>query len=209
MRSLLLGVVENGTGKLAKIDSVAIGGKTGTSKLIVNGKYSDDKYYSSFIGFYPADKPQLVCYVLINEPKGKYYGGVVAAPVFKNILGRILSLEKIDQHQPVLQTDIKSVRNEPLDHKTESLTYKTESTGNFNKSENIFISDENQVVMPDLRGKTIKEALVILNEMGIHFRISGNGVVIEQSIVPGSPIKNKKTCLLTCSQVVTTGVRIY
>jgi cell division protein FtsI (penicillin-binding protein 3) len=209
MRSLLLGVVENGTGKLAKIDSVAIGGKTGTSKLIVNGKYSDDKYYSSFIGFYPADKPQLVCYVLINEPKGKYYGGVVAAPVFKNILGKILSLEKIDQHQPVLENDIKSVRNEPLDHKIESLTYKTESTGNFNKSENIFISDDNQVVMPDLRGKTIKEALVILNEMGIHFRISGNGVVIEQSIVPGSPIKNKKTCLLTCSQVVTTGVRIY
>jgi cell division protein FtsI (penicillin-binding protein 3) len=209
MRKLLLGVVENGTGKMAKIDSLSIGGKTGTSKLIVNGKYSDDKYYSSFIGFYPAEKPQFVCYVLINEPKGKYYGGVVAAPVFKDIVKRILSLEKIDQHQPALQTDIKTVKNEMPDHKSESLTYKIESEKSLSESENTFISDNNQILMPDLRGKTIKEALLILNEMGIRFSISGSGVVIEQSIVPGGPIKNKKTCLLTCSQVVTTGARIY
>jgi cell division protein FtsI (penicillin-binding protein 3) len=209
MRKLLRGVVENGTGKMAKIDSLSIGGKTGTSKLIVNGKYSDDKYYSSFIGFYPAEKPQFVCYVLINEPKGKYYGGVVAAPVFKDIVKRILSLEKIDQHQPALQTDIKTVKNEMPDHKSESLTYKIESEKSLSESENNFISDNNQILMPDLRGKTIKEALLILNEMGIRFSISGSGVVIEQSIVPGGPIKNKKTCLLTCSQVVTTGARIY
>lgn len=209
MRKLLLGVVENGTGKMAKIDSFAIGGKTGTSKLIVNGKYSDDKYYSSFIGFYPVDKPQLVCYVLINQPMGKYYGGLVAAPVFKDIVSRILSLEKVDVHQPVIKTDIKTVKNEMLDHKSESLNYKIESARSLSENENIFISDNNQILMPDLRGKTIKEALLILNEMGIHFSISGNGVVIEQSIVPGSPIKNKKTCLLTCSQVVTTGARIY
>jgi cell division protein FtsI (penicillin-binding protein 3) len=209
MRKLLRGVVENGTGKMAKIDSLSIGGKTGTSKLIVNGKYSDDKYYSSFIGFYPAEKPQFVCYVLINEPKGKYYGGVVAAPVFKDIVKRILSLEKIDQHQPALQTDIKTVKNEMPDHKSESLTYKIESEKSLSESENTFISDNNQILMPDLRGKTIKEALLILNEMGIRFSISGSGVVIEQSIVPGGPIKNKKTCLLTCSQVVTTGARIY
>jgi membrane peptidoglycan carboxypeptidase len=164
MRSLLLGVVENGTGKMAKIDSLTIGGKTGTSKIIVNGKYSDDKYYSSFIGFYPVDKPQLVCYVLINQPMGKYYGGLVAAPVFKDIVSRILSLEKVDDHQPVLKTDIKTVKNEMLDHKSESLNYKIESARGLSESENIFISDNNQILMPDLRGKTIKEALLILNE---------------------------------------------
>ena len=209
MRKLLKGVVDNGTGKMAKIDSVAIGGKTGTSKLIVNGKYSDDKYYSSFIGFYPVDKPQLICYVLINEPKGKYYGGAVAAPVFKNILSRILPLEKIDEQHPVLENDTKTVQIETPDNKQGSITYKLESERNFNESENIFVSDNNQVVMPDLRGKTIKDALLILNEIGVHFRINGSGVVIDQSMAPGSSIKQKNTCVLTCSQTVTSGARIY
>ena len=63
--------------------------------------------------------------------------------------------------------------------------------------------------MPDLRGKTIKEALLILNELGVHFRINGSGVVIDQSMAPGSSIKQKNTCVLTCSQTVTSGVRIY
>ena len=63
MRNILQGAVEKGTGKQAKIDSLTIGGKTGTSKLVVNGKYSDNQYYSSFVGFYPADKPKdsLLC----------------------------------------------------------------------------------------------------------------------------------------------------
>ena len=209
MRNLLQGVVDNGTGKMARIDSVAIGGKTGTSKLVVNGKYSDDKFYSSFIGFYPVNKPQLVCYVLINEPKGKYYGGLVAAPMFKNILSRILSLEKIDKQHPVMENDIKTVQKELPDHKQESISYKLKSTKNFSENENIFISDNNQAVMPDLRGKTIKEALLVLNELGVRFNISGSGVVVEQSITPGSLINGKKTCVLTCSQVVTTGARIY
>ena len=209
MRKLLLGAVENGTGKMARIDSVAIGGKTGTSKIIVNGKYSYDKYYSSFVGFCPADNPQLVCYVLINKPNGNYYGGLVAAPVFKNIVSRILSLENNNEHQPVLKNDLRTVHHEKSDYTEEFLVNKIVSEENLTESENIFVSENMRNVMPDLRGKTVKEAVLTLNELGLRFSISGNGVVIEQSIAPGSSVKNKKTCILTCSQVIKMGARIY
>jgi cell division protein FtsI (penicillin-binding protein 3) len=209
MRRLLLGVVEKGTGKMAKIDSLVIGGKTGTSKIIVNGKYSDDLYCSSFIGFYPVDSPQIVCYVLINKPKGHYYGGLVAAPVFKNIVERIFALEKIKSGKPILNTDIKTVNSEMQDVKEELVSYDLRSVKHLSESKNIFISDNSRNIMPDLKGKTLKEALLILNQMGILCSISGSGVVIEQSIVPSSAVKNRKTCRLTCSQVSTAGARIY
>ena len=210
MRKLFKGVVENGTGKLAKIDSIEIGGKTGTSKIIVNGKYSDDKYYSSFIGFYPVEKPELVCYILINEPKGKYYGGLVAAPVFKEIVSRIVALnQNSGLLQPVKEMEIKSVNNTSVDDGSESIVQGLNSDVNNQSSNNLFISDDMKNIMPDLKGKTIKEALMFLNDLGVRFSISGSGVVIEQSISPGSTINSKKTCILKCSQVVTTGARIY
>jgi len=63
--------------------------------------------------------------------------------------------------------------------------------------------------MPDLRGKTIKEAVLILNEKGVKWRLSGTGVVIEQSIPPGNIINKRMTCSLNCSQMITNGARIY
>jgi beta-lactam-binding protein with PASTA domain len=63
--------------------------------------------------------------------------------------------------------------------------------------------------MPDLRGKTIKEALLMLNDLGIKWSVSGSGVVTEQSISPGNTINKKKTCFLTCSQISPTGARVY
>jgi cell division protein FtsI/penicillin-binding protein 2 len=209
MRKLFKGVVENGTGKLAKIDSIEIGGKTGTSKIIVNGKYSDNKYYSSFIGFYPVEKPELVCYVLINEPKGNYYGGLVAAPVFKEIVSRIVALNQNSGSQPVKEMEIRSVNNKSVEDGSESIVQGLNSDINSQSSNNLFISDDMKNIMPDLKGKTIKEALMLLNDLGVRFSISGSGVVVEQSISPGTTLNFKKTCFLKCSQVVTAGARIY
>ncbi len=209
MRSLLLGAVEKGTGKQAKIDSISIGGKTGTSKIIVNGKYSSSQYYSSFIGFCPADYPSLVCYVLINKPKGHYYGGLVSAPVFRNILSRIYNLEKgkYDHSKPANDIKIAAI----VDHQTENqyMNYELQQDNGKEESQNIFVADNKMNVMPDLRGKTIKEALLILNSLGIKWTISGSGVVVEQSIPSGQEINKRKTCILTCSQIGTTGTRIY
>lgn len=209
MRSLLLGAVEKGTGKEAKIESLAIGGKTGTSKVIVEGKYSNSDFYSSFIGFYPANNPSMVCYVLIHKPKGQYYGGLVSAPVFKNILTRIYELEKgkYDRQKP--NTDIKIADNKNQGPENDLIEYDIQSDEDLNESRNVFIADNNRNIMPDLKGKTIKEALVILNDLGIKWSISGSGVIKEQSIPAGQILNKRITCLLTCSQISTTGTRIY
>ncbi len=90
MRKLLTGVVENGTGKNAKIEGVSVGGKTGTSQRLVNGSYSKANYNSSFIGFFPAENPKIVCLILLNSPKVGRYGGLAAAPIFKNVSQRII-----------------------------------------------------------------------------------------------------------------------
>lgn len=87
MRYLLEKVVSEGTGKNAKIEGFSIGGKTATSQTLPR---SDHKYISSFLGFAPADSPQVLVLVVINNPQGIYYGGTIAAPVAKEIFENIL-----------------------------------------------------------------------------------------------------------------------
>ena len=87
MRYLLERVVSDGSGKNAKIEGVSIGGKTATSQTLPR---SDHKYISSFLGFAPADDPKVLVLVVINDPKGTYYGGQIAAPVAKEIMENIL-----------------------------------------------------------------------------------------------------------------------
>ncbi len=209
MRDILYGAVEKGTGKQAKIDSLPVGGKTGTSKLVVNGKYSDSQDHSSFVGFYPVDKPTIVCYVMIHKPKGEYYGGLVSAPVFKNIISRIHSLDKGKITPLTPDTEIKTTERQNQRIENEYVSQDFQTSKKLNESQTVFISTNNLNVMPDLKGKTIKEAVLILNERGIKWSLSGTGVVVEQSIPPGQTLNKRKTCILTCSQISTKGARIY
>jgi cell division protein FtsI (penicillin-binding protein 3) len=79
-------VTEGGTGASAALDGYSVGGKTGTArKLDATGRYSNQHHIASFTGFAPADRPEIVVLVIIDEPRENYYGGVVAAPVFKRI----------------------------------------------------------------------------------------------------------------------------
>ncbi len=87
MRYLLEQVVDGGSGKNAYIEGYRIGGKTATSETLPRGQ---GKYISSFIGFAPADDPQVICLCVINNPQGTYYGGTIAAPVVKDIFENIL-----------------------------------------------------------------------------------------------------------------------
>jgi stage V sporulation protein D (sporulation-specific penicillin-binding protein) len=85
--SILETVVSEGTGANAYVEGYRIGGKTGTAqKIIPGGGYSSSEYIGSFLGVAPVDNPQLVCLVVVDSPKGIYYGGQVAAPAFKNII---------------------------------------------------------------------------------------------------------------------------
>lgn len=87
MREILEQVVEQGGGKNAKIEGIAIGGKTATSETLPRGR---GVYIASFVGFAPADDPQVIAMVIINHPQGQYYGGTIAAPVIRQLFENIL-----------------------------------------------------------------------------------------------------------------------
>jgi cell division protein FtsI/penicillin-binding protein 2 len=91
LAALMVGVVETGTATDAKIEGVKIAGKTGTAQRIVNGEYSSGSHTGSFVGFFPADNPQFLITVILDDPKGgQFYGGKIAAPVFKRIAEKII-----------------------------------------------------------------------------------------------------------------------
>ncbi|NUN69930.1 MAG: PASTA domain-containing protein [Bacteroidetes bacterium] len=92
VKQMLEAVVEYGSGMVVKTPGVRIAGKTGTSRKHVNGKYEEGSYNASFVGFFPADKPEIVCLVMMENPRaGGYYGATASAPVFKAIADRIIN----------------------------------------------------------------------------------------------------------------------
>jgi cell division protein FtsI/penicillin-binding protein 2 len=105
MRSFMEGVVDSGTAKLARIDGMRIGGKTGTSQRLVGDAYSNQSHTASFVGFFPMEDPKVLILVIIDDPQEGYYGGSVAAPVFHEIALRIInsSPEFARQPEPLLR----------------------------------------------------------------------------------------------------------
>lgn len=96
MREIMRKAVESGTGTRAKIKGLDIAGKTGTAqKVSPQGGYCEDKYIASFIGFFPADSPEIIIGIFIDEPQGIYYGGSVAAPCFREAAEKIIGYRKI------------------------------------------------------------------------------------------------------------------
>lgn len=102
MQDILAGVVERGTGKAAKIENYRAAGKTGTAQKVENGRYSQDKYVGSFIGFAPVENAMIACIVNVDEPQPIHFGAVVAAPGFSKVVGQ--SIEYLNAKKMVLWT---------------------------------------------------------------------------------------------------------
>ncbi len=97
VRYALESVVANGSGKNAYIENYRVGGKTGTAQKVENGSYLDGNYILSFMGFLPADDPKIVVYVAIDNPKGvTQYGGVVSAPIARNVMLSAIDILNIE-----------------------------------------------------------------------------------------------------------------
>jgi cell division protein FtsI (penicillin-binding protein 3) len=179
LTTIMEGVVERGTGKSARIDGYTIAGKTGTASKLVNGQYSKQKYFSSFVGFMPSRKPAITVLVMIDAPSmGPYFGGLVAAPVFKRIAEiatRRLGIPRtIDPEQPVV-----FARAVPPET-TRPVTFvasasKTEPAGR-------------DGVMPDVRGLSARAAVRTLSRLGLVPRMTGNGFVTRQQPLAGAPL---------------------
>ncbi|PZE22657.1 stage V sporulation protein D [Paenibacillus xerothermodurans] len=102
VRETLESVVANGTGRNAFIDGYRVGGKTGTAQKVINGRYSANEHIVSFIGFAPADDPKVVVYAAVDNPKGLQFGGLIAAPLVKNIMEEALRYMKVPPRQDQL-----------------------------------------------------------------------------------------------------------
>jgi len=175
MTSMLKRVISGGgTGGRAAIDGYLVAGKTGTSQKYdaKAGGYSRDRHTSSFIGFFPADAPILSIVVLLDEPKQQYYGGRVAAPVFRRIAEQSLAYLKVAP-----------INNRPVKRERQMVEMKRGGQEGHSKR-------SAGPGMPDLRGLTLREILV---EMGTPpIQIKGSGVVIDQYPRPGDVYNKKK-----------------
>ncbi|MBF0408491.1 MAG: PASTA domain-containing protein [Candidatus Riflebacteria bacterium] len=208
LRKMLQGVVDNGTGELAKLEEYSAGGKTSTAqKANPAGGYFQDKVVTSFIGIVPANNPRFVLFVAANEPKGDektLFGGKVAAPVFSVIADRILKHLKVPPEFPAKnasktatetlnasQTKI-SVAKLP-DQKNASKTPEKTASQTKSVSLNDFIPPDSQKnfhpkvdVIPDFKGLTLKEAASMAKNLDLPVQLVGNGVAVDQSPKAGS-----------------------
>ena len=152
VRFALESVVAKGSGHNAYIENYRIGGKTGTAQVVENGHYSDNKYILSFIGFMPANNPEIVVYVAISNAKGvTQYGGTVSAPVARNIFLSAINIFNI-------KPDYNGIEKE--------YTW----------------LDKKYVVVPDVVGKSIDDAKKALKGFKIEYTGSGNTIVYQSPI---------------------------
>jgi cell division protein FtsI (penicillin-binding protein 3) len=168
---------DGGTGTLANVAGYEVAGKTGTAQKVdpVTGGYSVDKRLSSFVGFVPAKDPKLVILVMIDEPKKKTYGGLVAAPVFSRIASQALTHMQIP---PTLQ--VRRDQNRPLPEVEENPpiqpTVYQARNGN------------DQPRMPGLIGMSFRQVLQTMERTKLNIKLQGSGRVVAQSPQPGGEI---------------------
>ncbi len=113
LHSILRGVVDNGTAKKAQIEGVSVAGKTGTAQKVVGGAYSHSNFYATFVGFAPVENPRLACVVVFDEPHPVYYGGLVSAPVFKEVIENSLRYLNAQETKEISDMDDNAPENEP------------------------------------------------------------------------------------------------
>lgn len=202
IKNLMIGVVEKGTGTAAQLENVLVGGKTGTSQKLENGSYTSSKHNSSFVGFLPAENPQFICMIHINSPEVGKYGGLVAAPIFKNVAKRILENDlnlaperkKIKRENQLIDELIADLKTSPAATSKSYLNV----AANTNKPQQRRVITTNGNLMPDLVKQSLRDALAQLNQLGIEYKVEGNGKVISQSIEPGAAITRDSVCYIKC-----------
>ena len=192
LTALLEEVVADGTAGAARIDGYTIAGKTGTArKLSPTGRGYVAEYMASFVGFFPSRNPAVAMIVVVDGPRRKgYYGGVVAAPVFKRIaeatLRHLAVPPNIDRRPALLVA-----RHEP-----ESRVHAVPVVDHASRSSSLAPRHDG---MPDLSGLSAREAVRVLAELGLEVHLQGQGVVENQSIAAHAPIVPGEVCLVRLS----------
>ena len=211
LKKCLEGVVQRGTGSALKSAYFDIAGKTGTAVVLNDDKRygapGAKRYQASFVGYFPAQEPKYSCIVVVSAPNKDIYGATVSGTVFTAIANKVFA-SSLKFHKAVNSGEHKSKRlpvskdgfkddfinvynllNIPFSSSTDKEWVKTDSKGNKMKLNQLNINT-NQV--PDVRGMTAKDAIFILESMGLTVNIKGFGIVKEQSILPKQEIERGK-----------------
>lgn len=225
--NLLVGVVERGTGKGAKIEGIRVAGKTGTAQKPDpdKGGYSQGNLISSFVGYLPAAKPKWAGLVVLDEPKRDRPGSKGAAPVFRRIMERILSREGLPERHIIQGEDktysyvvVPNLQNLSISQGREILGRrvligKKEGTGQTITSQTpapgslvhkgtkvkLTLSPTPSRLMPDLRGMSLRRALSLLSGHNLRIEVKGEGIITAQEPRPGKLLAQGLRCHLLCS----------
>src|SRR5262249_51345426 len=194
LTNLLTGVVESGTGHFAAIPGDAVAGKTGTAQKLdpTTKRYSHAPGVLSFVGFAPADEPRFVMLVALDEPRNEKWGSEAAAPIFNAIGREILRYLEVPPRdaQPVQivtgpeviapRVRLVSTAAEPVDA-------------------------DGTKRMPDLTGKTLRQALEALEPLGVEVRLAGQGRIVRQMPTAGEPVEPGAVARLTLTPTARAG----
>lgn len=179
MRTMLAAVVsKEGTAASAIVDGVPAAGKTGTAQKAENGRYSETRWLASFAGFLPVEEPRVVIVVMVDEPKGVHYGGLIAGPVFKSIAESSLDYLGIERELPVPSDEL-----DKLFDSGDDMLLQEAST-----SPAAPVLATPSGAMPDLRGMPLRAAMRALASCDCDVKIEGHGFVVSHEPSPGSTL---------------------
>jgi cell division protein FtsI/penicillin-binding protein 2 len=232
MTELMRWVVQHGTGTMVALPSYDIAGKTGTAYKFENGHYSNNNYVSSFVGFVPSENPKVVIYVSLDDPRGIYWGGYTAGPVFKEVAKRVMAYDLVPGMSETQTAQVPNDRRSVPSFEgltPEQCKWLAEASGltlQFTGRGERVVSQSaapgaplmageqnpNKLVltlgkaelsptsglMPELRGKTKRQALALLAPLGLKVNFSGEGVVQTQFPPAGRSVNPDMTCELNC-----------
>lgn len=210
VRSLMEGVVERGTASRLSIPECKLAGKTGTAK-----KYDDNLdsyvsiYQASFCGYFPAERPRYSCYVMIDEPRnGDYYGANVAGPVFREIARKVYSadMEMVPLYKPVPSLEISRPVTRLASQSNAEAVYRHLEVAAAKEAEGTWVKLKQNGTrveltpmeikpgrVPNVKGMSAKDAVALLETLGLRVRLNGHGKVKNQSMDPGTVIQPHKT----------------
>jgi cell division protein FtsI (penicillin-binding protein 3) len=186
MREILGSVVqEDGTGVQARVKGFLVGGKTGTAQKVEpgTGKYSPTKRTASFVGFLPLRDPELLILVVIDEPRGQVYGGVVAAPAFNQIAVKTAYYLGIQPTEAIASAAPAYVPGKSAPDRARMTQVST-------------AVPSSPTIMPDLTGLSMGRVVDLMGRYSVKLSLSGSGVARAQTPDPGAVLVPGSECVV-------------
>lgn len=209
LKKMLEGVVVRGSAKNLSQLEFRVAGKTGTALIAAANKGYEDKYYNaSFVGYFPAEAPKYSCFVMVSKPtRGVYYGGAVAAPVFREIAQKIYAREmrrdlEVNPEKKQIQSGL--ICAEDLNAWSEAIGYRVNYSADAQQQFWVQVKLNGSTLtvnpaapkgntLPDLRGMGLSDAQYLLENKGYKLRFSGVGKVQKQVPEAGTTIQKGQT----------------